>query len=473
MKKKQIYPYILAAATIASMSQGCKVVKPYSPPKMDSTIVNKLYRDSSVTDTSTMAKIAWNDFFTDTHLQALIAEGLANNLNLKTYVEKVNEAAATFKESKMAFLPTLTAGPQVTSSKSSKAALNFPSGININLKTVTYQLALSSTWEVDIWGKLKSSKKAALANLLASDAAQRAIQTQIVANIATYYYDLLAYDQQLKITNESIERYKKDVESNKALMESGTVNGASIVQSEANLHSAEVTLPTIKQNIRETENAICLLLGKEPGPIERGTLEEQIPYQNIQTGLPASLLRYRPDVQQAELSYRYYFENTNYAKASMYPSLAITAASGGLSTLKLKNFFKESGFYSLTGSLLAPILYKGTYKAQYKTAIAQQNEALYAFQTSMLTAGQEVSNALYSYKTALDLQTARKAQISSLEKSVDFTRDLMEYTQTYNFTDVLTSEQTLLAAQLSGVSDKLQEFTALVTLYQALGGGWK
>ncbi|WP_225321416.1 TolC family protein [Rhizosphaericola mali] len=122
---------------------------------------------------------------------------------------------------------------------------------------------------------------------------------------------------------------------------------------------------------------------------------------------------------------------------------------------------------------MAPILYKGTYKAQYKTAIAQQNEALYTFQTAMLTAGQEVSNALFSYQTALELQKARKAQIFSLEKSVDFTKDLMEYTQTYNFTDVLTSEQTLLSAQLSGVSDKLQELTALVTLYQALGGGWK
>ncbi len=474
MKNKAPISILSLSVAGAILAGGCKVIKPYAPPRMDSTAVSHLYRNDEFTsDTNSIARLPWRSLFTDPYLQDLIEEGITSNLNLKIYVEKVNEAAALFTQSKNAFLPTLTATPSVTTAKSSHAAMNYPSGVSINLKTTTYQLALSSSWEIDLWGKLKSAKKAALANLLASDAAQRAIQTQIIANIATYYYTLLAYDKQLLITEQSIEIYRKDVESNKKLMESGKVNGASVVQSEANLHSAEVTVPTLKQAIRETENALCLLLGKASGTIARGRLDDQSVIQDLSTGIPAQLLQNRPDVTQAELNFRYAFENTNVAKASMYPSLAITAASGGLSTLQLKNFFNQPVFYSIAGGLTAPLLNKGAYKAQLKTAQAQQQEALYTFQNTLLTAGSEVSNALFAYQTALELQKARKEQLTSLTKAVDFTKDLMEYTQTYNYTDVLTSEQNLLSAQLSGVGDKLQELNAVVTLYQALGGGWR
>ena len=164
------------------------------------------------------------------------------------------------------------------------------------------------------------------------------------------------------------------------------------------------------------------------------------------------------------------FENTNVAHSYFYPSLSITAE-GGPSTLQLKNFFTNSIFYTLTGGLTQPIFNQGQNKARYAIAKAQQAEAFNTFQQTILTAGQEVSNALFSYQNALEKQQTRKKQLDALVKSVDFTKELLRYSSATNYTDVLTSEQSLLAAQLSGVNDKLQQLQAVVNLYRALGGG--
>ncbi|WP_379090089.1 TolC family protein [Pedobacter sp. UC225_65] len=258
----------------------------------------------------------------------------------------------------------------------------------------------------------------------------------------------------------------------KELKEGAIVNGAAVVQSEANLYAAEVTLPDLKRSIRETENALSVLIGSAAGAINRSTLDQQTAYSNLQTGVSAQLLQNRPDVQAAEFAFRAAFENTNVAKTYFYPALTLTA-SGGLSSLQLKDFFSQSIFYNLVGGLTQPIFAKGQNKARLKTAQAQQQMAFYSFQQTLLTSGQEVSNALYAYQTATEKETTRAKQIAALTKAVDFTEELLRYSSATNYTDVLTSEQSLLAAQLSGVSDKLQKLQAVVNLYRALGGGWK
>jgi multidrug efflux system outer membrane protein len=256
------------------------------------------------------------------------------------------------------------------------------------------------------------------------------------------------------------------------LKEGDVVNGAAVVQSEANRYAAEVAIPDIKRSIRETENALDILVGRTPGVLNRGKLDDQKPITDLQTGIPAQLLKNRPDVQQAEYSFRTAFENTNAARTYFYPQFTITA-SGGFSNLTLKDFFVNSVFYNIAAGLTQPIFNQGINKARLKTAQAQQLEAMFNFQQTILTAGQEVSNALYAYQSGVEKDTSRTKQIAALTKAVDYTQQLLRYSSATNYTDVLTSEQSLLAAQLSAVNDRLQQLQAIVNLYRALGGGWR
>jgi len=459
--------YIIIGFAILCLT-AC-VTKKYERPALNS---NDLYRDNPGSDTATIANLPWKTLFADATLQTLIQQGLNENLDLKQAIERIKVAEAALRLSKAAFLPSLSADLSVTDTKQSRAALNFPPGININTETQTYKAQLSTSWEADIWGKLSSAKRSAYASLLQTDAAKRAVQTQLIANIANTYYNLLALDKQLAITEQTVKIRETDVETMRSLKEGAIVNGAAVVQSEANLYAAQVTIPDLKKGIKETENALSILLGKGPGSITRTTLDEQQPFNNLQAGVSSQLLQNRPDVQSAEFAFRAAFENTNTAKTYFYPALTLTA-NGGLSTLDLKNFFDQSIFYNLIGGITQPIFNKGQNKARLKTAQAQQQQAFYSFQQTLLTSGQEVSNALFAYQTAAEKETTRAKQIASLTKAVDYTKELLRYSSATNYTDVLTSEQSLLAAQLNSTNDRLQKLQSIVNLYKALGGGWK
>ncbi|MBS7229586.1 efflux transporter outer membrane subunit [Flavobacterium psychroterrae] len=461
--------YILIV-TAAALLSACSVTKKYERPSTIST--DKLYRDQASADSTTMANMPWQTVFKDDRLKALIQKGLDQNLNLKNAIENIVQARASLRQTKLAYYPTLNVDANVTRTKQSEAGLNFPAGININTLTTTYKLGLSTSWEADIWGKLSSSKRAALATYLSTDAAKQAVQTQLISDIANNYFLLLAYDKQLEITRSTLESRIKNVEVIKALKEGAIVTGASVVQSEANQHAAEVLIPDLKRDIRETENALNILLGQPSGPIERGTLGDQVIPEKLEIGLPAQLLENRPDVRQAEFDFRTAFETSNMAKTYFYPSLTLTA-SGGFSNLQLTDFFTNSVFYSLIGGLTQPLFNQGLNKARLTSAQSRQMQAMNNFQQSLLVAGQEVSNALYAYEMAVEKEDSREKQIEALTKAVDFTQQLLEFSSATNYTDVLTSEQNLLAAQLSSINDNLQKLQAVVDLYRALGGGWK
>lgn len=461
--------YILLVITAALIS-ACSVTKKYERPTTLKT--DQLYRDESSTDSTTIADMPWNTVFKDEKLNALIQKGLEQNLNLKNAIENIVQARASLRQSKLAYYPSLQLDANVTHNKQSQAGLNFPAGININTLTTTYKLGVSSSWEIDVWGKLSSSKRAALATYLASDAAKQAVQTQLIADIANNYFLLLSYDESLRITEETLKTRIENVETIKALKEGAIVTGAAVVQSEANQHAAEVLIPDLKQSIRETENALNILLGQGPGPIDRGVLGTQIIPEKIAIGMPAQLLNNRPDVRQAEFNFRVAFESTNLAKTYFYPSLTLTASTG-FSNLELNDFFSHSIFYSIIGGLTQPLFNNGLNKMRLTTAQSQQLQAYNNFQQSLLVAGQEVSNALYAYQMAVEKEDSRAKQIAALEKAVDFTQELLEYSSATNYTDVLTSQQNLLAAQLNGVNDNLQKLQAVINLYRALGGGWK
>jgi outer membrane protein, multidrug efflux system len=462
----------LFLATIMTLLIVSCVTQKYPPPGL--AVRGQLFRDSTSGDTASIATLPYTSLFADTILQGLIEEGLRENPDLKVAIQRMNESRENFQQSRAALLPDLSANANVNPSKLSAASQDIPPAYigAYPLTTTLYQISLTTTWEADIWGKLKSAKRSVFATYLQSDAARRAIQTQLIADIANYYFLLLSYDEQLKITLETITNRENDVTTLKALKESGLANGAEVVQSEANRASAELLVPDLRQNIRETENSLCLLLGRTPVEIRRATLAEQTPFPNLQTGVPSGLMKNRPDVQEAEFAFRAAFENVNVAKTYFYPQLTITAQ-GGYSNLTIKDFFLNSIFYNVVAGLTQPIFNKRLNKTRLRVAQAQQKEAFFAYQKALLNAGMETSNSLYSYQTAVEKQTIRQDQIKNLEKAVDFTKELLRYSSATNYTDVLTSEQSLLSAQLNNVGDRLQQLQAVVNLYRALGGGWQ
>lgn len=469
MKKKNFKIYI-AVFSITLLVASCKVTQTYTPPEVKQELQYELYRDVSTNDTTTLAHLPWQQLFPDAALQALIHKALANNFDLKIAVERINEATALYRQSGLAYLPSLNGSLSAGVNRSSRSNTN-TGGFDINTTNTPVQLGVSASWEIDIWGKLKSAEKAALARLLQTDAAKRAVQTQIIANMASFYYQLLALDQNLAITQAAIAIRQEDVQTMKALKEAAIVTGAAVVQSEASLYAAQVSLPDIRRSIREIENMMSVLAGEAPETIARSSLDAQTIITDLKTGVPLQLLSNRPDVQVAEFAFRTAFENANIARASFYPNLNITAALG-ISSLRFENLFKNSPlFYNIGGNLTQVIFNRAALKTQLKVAESQQLQTLYAFQQSFLNAGKEVSDALYAYETGVEKQQTRSLQIASLQKAVEFNKELLKYSSATNYTDVLMSEQNLLQAQLAAVNDKLQQLQAVVELYQALGGG--
>lgn len=463
MKKFFIcYKGILVITILLSFS--CRVIRPYERPVV---VMPDAYRGQTNSDTTSVASLPYTEIFGDTVLQGLIREGISQNLDLRVAYTRIQQAQAYYEQSRAAFLPDLSANAGITESR-----LSDVQGFGIRSHLTQYQLGISSSWEADVWGRLKSGRRANLAALLQTEVAARAIQTSIVSAIANNYYLLLALDQQVAITEQTVQNWDTTVVTMRALKEAARVTEAAVVQSEAQRYAAEVTIPDLKQNIRETENALSVLLGRPPGAIERSRLDRQQPFARLQIGVPAQLLANRPDVLQAEYAYRNAFELTNVARTAFYPSLVITGTAG-LSSLSLANFFNPGSLAASIGAgLTQPIFNRRLNKTNLVVAQAGQAAALFSFKNALLVAGQEVSNALSLHSAALEKMTVRTKQLAALQKSVDYTQELLR-NGFANYTEVITARQSLLATELGRVNDNLQQLQATVNLYRSLGGGWK
>jgi len=456
--KKQIIGMMCATAVLSS----CNIYKTYERPKVD---VAGMYRDTvSVkdtlsSDTTNMGNLPWKEVFKDPKLQALIEKGLSSNLDLQTAMLKVEEVQSTLNAARLAFLPSLSLSPQGTiSSFDGKAA------------TKTYQLPVTASWELDIFGNILNAKREAKATLLQSEAYRQAVQTQVIANVANCYYTLLMLDKQLAITEETAKNWGENVKAMKIMKQAGLTNEAAVSQSEANYYTVNASIPDLKKQIRETENTLSLLLGQAPQQIERGTLAEQQMPEHLSAGIPVQMLSNRPDVKQAEMALAGSYYYTNQARSAFYPKITINGSAGWTNSAGGAIINPAKFIASAVGSLTQPIFDRGANVAKLNIAKAQQEEALLAFQKSILNAGSEVSNALYQFQSSNEKCVQRKQQIQSLESSVDKTMQLMKY-QSSTYLEVLTAKQSLLSAQLSDVKDSFERIQAVINLYQALGGG--
>lgn len=459
------FNYTLGFIVLAIFS-SCQTMNQYKTPEIET---DNLYRETASSDTATIADIPWRQYFSDSYLTALIEEGIENNFDLQIAYTRIQQAEASLSMAKAAYFPDVALVGQVNQSRSS----NGSSGKDVlGYHSTNYSLGISASWELDIWGKLNRQSKAKYAQFLSSQAYKNLIQTSLIANIATSYYSLLALDEKLFITVETTKLLEKNVETMEDLKNAGVLNGAAVEQSKSLLYSTQASIPDLESQIRQLENSICTMLGRNSGQINRSSIFTQQYPSELTYGIPAQMLAKRPDVQQAELSFRSAFELTNAAQASFYPSVSLSSGSIGYATNNtLSNFFKpENIFASIIGGLTQPIFAKKQLTGNLKIAKAQQQEALLTFEQTVLSAGQEVSDILYSFESSLKKNQTREKQIEACKNSVYFTQELLKAGDA-NYTEVLTAEQNLLSALLNQVNDRLEQLNYSVNLYRALGGG--
>jgi NodT family efflux transporter outer membrane factor (OMF) lipoprotein len=404
-------------------------------------------------------------------LQKHIAKALENNLDIRIALQNIASAEAYLKQSKAAYQPTISVGPDYSFNTSS---LNTQFGQIVGERRYINQFDITANlgWELDLWGKLKGQEKAQYAAYLSSVAAHQNVKSNLVASIATAYYQLLAFDEQKKIFSNTIEIRKKNLETTKALKEAGIVSEVAVQQSEALVYNAEASLVTLDVQIQMLENTISLLMGEPSHAIERTSLSTQNFALNTDVGYPSALLANRPDVKQAEFNLINAFELTNAAKAQFYPSLRITGSTGVQSVDIDKLFSANSVFANVLVGLAQPILNKRQIRTNYEVSLANQERAYLNFRKTILNAGNEVSDALKMYNAQDQFIAFKKKELSAYDKSVEFSQELVNYGMA-NYLEVLNANVNKLNAEINIANAQYTKLQAGVELYRALGGGWR
>lgn len=453
MKKNII---ILAAAT--AILSSCGIYNRYTPAE---TVPDNLYGDytGQAEDTTSFGNTDWREVFTDTHLQSLIERGLTSNTDYQSAQLRIKEAEATLLSSKLAFLPSFALAPQ-----------GGVSGIEGQKASWTYQVPVTASWELDIFGRMRNAKKQAQALYAQSRDYNQAVRTQLIASIANTYYTLLMLDEQLKLSQQTAEAWKETVASARALMNAGQYDEAGVSQMEATYYSVQTSVLDLQQQINETENSMAMLLAETPRHYERGTLSEQVMPEDFSLGIPVQMLSNRPDVRSAEHALESAFYATNQARSNFYPSIVLSGNAGWTNELGSMIVNPAKFMASAIGALTMPLFNRGQNIANLKITKAQQEEASLAFQQTLLNAGTEVNNALVAYQTSHDKTVLYEKQVESLRRALRSTSLLME-NGNRTYLEVLTARQSLLSAELSQVANRFAEIQSVVNLYQALGGG--
>lgn len=448
----KIYRYIILIAGLLSFS-SCGLYKKYERPATDfaDSLYNRLPQQD---DTTSIAEISWEDFFNDPILKEWIHVGLENNTDLNVARLKVDEAEAVLTAARGAFLPGVNAAL--------KEQVSAPGGN-------AFSVNIGTSWEADIFGKLRNSKHQAAAALEQSVAYRQAVQTQLVASIANMYYTLLMLDEQMSVSQRTYDNWKENIRTMEALKRAGKTNEAAVLQAKSNQLNVQASMIDLEQSIVETENAFCALLGIVPVTVRRGHLNEQNFPIELSAGLPSGLLSRRPDVKQAEMALAQAYYATNVAQASFYPQLSLSGTLGW--NASGASVDPSEFFANLAASVLQPVFAKRSLKANLKKAKAQQEEAMYQFRQAVLDAGVEVNNALIQWQAAQERMEVDRSQVVHLKAAVWNTQLLMKHGGA-TYIEVLTAQQTLLKAELAEASDKFAQIQGVINLYHALGGGY-
>ena len=461
---------LVAVALVAALAPGCAVGPNYTRPEVPAPPQYRFLEGPA--EAETIADIPWWSITKDAQLQALLREAIAHNLDLRLATARVAEARAQYGIARSFLFPEIGVAGGYSAQQVSRLS-EPPQGTAAAKTYQNWSAGFPLSWEIDLFGRLRRDKEAAFAAYLATEQGQRAALVSLVADVASTYLFLRQLDLQLEIARRTVATNDETVRFYEARLKGGVSNRLEVDQAVGNRARTATVIPQLEREIATTENALCLLLGRLPGPIERGAplADEQVP-PAIPAGLPASLLERRPDVLGAEELLVAANANVGAAKALFFPTISLTGLLGTISG-DFSNLLKaDSNVWQVSPSLFAPIFQGGRIRRNYDASKARYEQAVAAYQKSALNGYREVADALVS------VQKLGEARLE-LEDGVDALRDAGKLARSRydtglsNYLEILIADQYLFDQELALARVRGDEMRAFVDLYRALGGGWQ
>jgi multidrug efflux system outer membrane protein len=475
MKTRIFYPFGISLLLIAF--SGCSLNTNLSIPEKEMPASFKNQKSSA-----SIAGVKWRQYFADVRLQKLIDTAISNNIDLQIALQRIEMSRSSVKLANGALLPkvSLNVGGSVrrfglyTMDGAGNASTEITPGQTVPVNLPDLYLGLQSSWEVDIWGKLRNQRKSAISHYLSSIEGTNFVISNLVADVAIYYNELLALDNELDIIRQTIQKQQEALTVVKLQKEAGRANELAVQQFNAQLLNTQVLEKNVQQQIIETENKINFLLGLYPQAIERtkDVFFKDMP-QQISAGVPSQLLANRPDVREAEFQIEASKFDLKAAKAAFYPNFNITA-SFGFQAFNPEFLFSSpaSIAYSVMGTLVAPIINMKALAAQFNTAKANQLTAMYNYQKTILNAYVEVANELSNIQNLQQINALKTQQSEVLKQAVDTSNKLYKYARA-SYLEVLMAQQNALQTNLELIQATKQQRLSAINIYKALGGGWK
>ena len=468
------YPRI-AAIWMAVLLAGCAVGPNYQRPAVPAPVSFRSPTPLPPGESSSLADLKWFEVFSDERLQDLERTALAQNYDLRDAVAHVEAARANLGITRSQQYPNFAAGADVSTVRSSRdGQLPLPSGLvpsqNRTFGSATLQLL---SFELDIWGRLRRATEAARANLLSADETRKAVITTLVSDVATAYFNLRELDSELDISRRTLATRQASLDLIRMRQNGGVATLLELRQGEELVYTASETIPALQEEIEQTENAISLLLGKNPGEVVRGrSLTEQLLPPSVPAGLPSALLERRPDMRAAEASLVAANAQIGVAKAAYFPQISLSGFLGGQSNQLSSLFSGRSGVWTFTPQVTQPIFTAGRLKSNVKLAEALHESALVEYEKAIQTAFTEVSNALIARQRLRESREQQELLVAALQ---DRTR--LAYVRYRGGVDTLLNaldaDRDQFQAELSLAQIRRSELLAVVQLYKALGGGWQ
>lgn len=474
--KMRLFASVTATACGAALFlSGCAVGPDYKRPGVDSPTA---YRTAS-SDTNapaganSFADLGWWQVFQDSQLSAYLGEALTNNWDVKIAAARVLQAEGALKIARAQYFPTISAGGDLYTSRASEnGPSRVPSGVNTQ-RDYGDVFASMSAYEVDLWGKIRRANEAARARLFATVDAQRAVRQTLVAQVASTYLGLLELDYELAISQRTLGVRTNSLVLTEAREQGGVSAMQDVAQAKTLVYAAKSTIVAIERAREEQENALCILLGRNPGPIQRGeSFADKKARAEIPPGLPSSLLARRPDIQYAEQQLVAVNADIGVAKAAFYPQLTLTGFYGYQSVALSDLFTSGSRTWQFGPAITLPLFTGGRLRANLKVTEAQYMEAIASYQKTTQNAFREVSDGLIAYQRNREF-TEQQQQLTAANREATDLANIRYNGGVTSYLEVLYNEQQLFAAELSLAQARLNELLSVVQLYRALGGGWQ
>lgn len=450
----------------AALLAGCLVGPDYKRPDINAPATFR-YEPKDAANT---ADTLWWKQLDDPVLDALIAEALKNNTNIAIAAANVEQAAAILTQARSQLFPQAGAGATAERTRTTQPAFaslipNYPN------PTSAYQALLSASWEIDLWGRIRRQSEAALANLYATDEARRGVILSLVASVAGNYLQLRGLDEQLVVARRTLGTYAESVKLFELQFKYGQVSMMNVVQAQSQYEGAAAQIPLIESQIAQTENALAVLVGRNPGPIARGKPIDQVAMPAVPAGVPSALLARRPDLLQSEQTLIAANAQIGAAKALYFPTISLTGAYGGASA-DLSNLFKgPSRVWNYAGTITGPIFTFGAVSGQVAQAEAAQTAALLSYELSIRNAFADVDNALVAHQKLQEQLAAQQKLVVALKEYSRLAR--LQFDGGYtSYSTVLQAEQALFPAELNLASVRASVLVSAVNIYKAMGGGW-